>query len=377
MISTQGGPIQGNALVKTSEHPELGTILTEASGRTLYLFTMDERLKSNCSAGCALAWPPLLTVGDPTAEGDVTADKLGIISREDGYSQVTYNGSPLYYFAPDEKPGDTMGHGVGDVWFAVSSGGDSIAVSAPPPTAVSMEHPPTPAPTPSTIDMQPSPVTAPTATATSGPATPPTFTPVPSIGAPSAVQEVATIEDYAASGFYPESIVVIKDVPLKLSMTRLHSEHVNEFTIEPFLFGRAFASPGHVGVERFTPDRTGEFKMQNLGHFFEGDFVVVDSVEEAKKRIAAAGMQEFSLIHDLGGGRLIPGRIVVQKGIPVRIYNTSLKGDDRVSIEPFYAPEEVNVRERKITTFEFIPDTSGEFMIRYENHDFTGVLVVE
>ena len=68
VVSVYGGPTQDNATVTTSEHPQLGTILTDASGRTLYLFTVDERDKSNCLGGCALAWPPLLTVGDPTAD---------------------------------------------------------------------------------------------------------------------------------------------------------------------------------------------------------------------------------------------------------------------------------------------------------------------
>ena len=49
------------AVVKTSDHPGLGTILTDASGRTVYLFTVDDENKSNCSGGCSLAWPPLLT----------------------------------------------------------------------------------------------------------------------------------------------------------------------------------------------------------------------------------------------------------------------------------------------------------------------------
>ena len=37
------------------EHPELGTILGDASGRIVYLSTDDERNTSNCSAECAEA----------------------------------------------------------------------------------------------------------------------------------------------------------------------------------------------------------------------------------------------------------------------------------------------------------------------------------
>ncbi len=42
---------------------------------------------------------------------------LATITRDDGTTQVTYNGAPLYYFAADEKAGDSAGQGVGGIWF--------------------------------------------------------------------------------------------------------------------------------------------------------------------------------------------------------------------------------------------------------------------
>jgi predicted lipoprotein with Yx(FWY)xxD motif len=134
VVSTFGGPIASNAAVNTVEDATYGTILVEASGRTLYLFTNDERNKSNCSGGCGTAWPPLLTAGGPTAGEGVTADRLGTITRDDGYTQVTYNGWPLYYVARDEKPGDTSGQNVGDVWFVIDLAGQAVrpAVVEPP-----------------------------------------------------------------------------------------------------------------------------------------------------------------------------------------------------------------------------------------------------
>ena len=304
VVSTYGGPIQTNAVVKTSDHPGLGTILTEASGRTVYLFTVDDENKSNCSGGCSLAWPPLLTVGGPAAEEGVTAGRLGSITREDGYTQVTYASRLLYYFAPDEKPGDTMGQGVGDVWFVISPGGEAVTMASP--TPIAMDHaPPTPTITPLAVAPSPTPAT---------------------VSPPSTTQEVATIENYAASQFFPPMVVVIKGVPVKLSMTRLHREHVNQFTIVPFVLSRPFAPPGAVVGVQFTPDQSGEFKMRNVGHFFEGDFIVADSVEDAKMRIAQRGIQEFSLIHHIEAGRVTPGRVVIQKDIPVKVYNTSLAG---------------------------------------------------
>jgi predicted lipoprotein with Yx(FWY)xxD motif len=42
------------------------------------------------------------------------------IKRIDGRQQTTYKGMPLYYFKNDKYPGDTFGHGIGDVWFWVT-----------------------------------------------------------------------------------------------------------------------------------------------------------------------------------------------------------------------------------------------------------------
>lgn len=125
-VSTFGGPVQNGARVKAAQHPELGTVLMDASGRVLYLYTRDEQNKSNCSGGCAIAWPPLLTVGAPAAGEGVTADRLATITREDGSVQVTYNGWPLYYYNRDVKPGDTVGQNRGNVWFAVSTFGGPV-----------------------------------------------------------------------------------------------------------------------------------------------------------------------------------------------------------------------------------------------------------
>ena len=38
----------------------LGSILVDATGRTLYLFKADSGTSSACTGACATAWPPLL-----------------------------------------------------------------------------------------------------------------------------------------------------------------------------------------------------------------------------------------------------------------------------------------------------------------------------
>lgn len=107
----------------------LGEIVVEAEGRTLYLFTRDTQGAgtSACNDECAANWPPVL-VDDgvtPTAGAGVTGE-LGTATRDDGTTQVTLNGWPLYTFAADAAPGDTNGQGVNDVWFAVSPAGEAV-----------------------------------------------------------------------------------------------------------------------------------------------------------------------------------------------------------------------------------------------------------
>lgn len=131
LVSPDGAPIRTAASVVISETDALGNILTTLSGNALYLYTKDEHSVSNCSGGCALAWPPLVTVDDPTTGAGLDKTRIGTINRGYGVKQVTYNGWPLYYFAADEKPGDTNGQDRGDVWFEVTTDCSAVYTNAP------------------------------------------------------------------------------------------------------------------------------------------------------------------------------------------------------------------------------------------------------
>ena len=85
--------------------------------------------ESICSGGCADAWPPLTTDGEPQAGANVDASLLATLDRDDGSAQVTYNGSPLYYFAQDANPGEAAGQGIeafGGFWWVVGPDGEPI-----------------------------------------------------------------------------------------------------------------------------------------------------------------------------------------------------------------------------------------------------------
>lgn len=108
---------------------DLGTILVDGRGMTLYLFTQDtqDSGKSTCEGPCLAAWPPLL--GEPQAGTGVDAALLGTLVRSDGSTQVTYNGWPLYFWAQDSAPGDTTGQGVNQVWWVLDAAGDAVGMS--------------------------------------------------------------------------------------------------------------------------------------------------------------------------------------------------------------------------------------------------------
>jgi predicted lipoprotein with Yx(FWY)xxD motif len=104
---------------------DLGPILVDGEGRTLYRFEKDSDGATACAGECAGIWPPMPADGVVAAEG-VDAALLGSLQREDGTEQLTYAGRPLYYFAQDAEPGDTNGQGVNDVWFVVDAAGAAV-----------------------------------------------------------------------------------------------------------------------------------------------------------------------------------------------------------------------------------------------------------
>lgn len=107
----------------------LGPILVNSRGHTLYLFAKDKNGKSACSGSCAKFWPPLLSQGKPTAGVGVKPSLIGTTRRSNGSRQVTYNRHPLYTYALDKRSGQTRGEGnslFGAKWYAVSARGTAV-----------------------------------------------------------------------------------------------------------------------------------------------------------------------------------------------------------------------------------------------------------
>lgn len=107
---------------------DLGDIVVDGAGVTVYVFDNDTDGTSTCTGECETNWPPVS--GDVTAAPSLEADLLTTTERDDGSTQAVYDGKPLYYFAGDQAPGDTNGQGVGELWWVIGPDGGKVTAEA-------------------------------------------------------------------------------------------------------------------------------------------------------------------------------------------------------------------------------------------------------
>lgn len=112
-VGTNSSSGSSPAASATSVHsgPQ-GQYVTDASGRTLYIFSADTSTMSHCSGACSHEWPAYTQNGQ----------------------QVVFKGHPVYYFAGDTSAGDTKGEGVnnfGGLWTMVGPSGAALTMSQP------------------------------------------------------------------------------------------------------------------------------------------------------------------------------------------------------------------------------------------------------
>jgi predicted lipoprotein with Yx(FWY)xxD motif len=120
-----GGGEQPGTVIATGGS-QFGEALFGGERQAIYYFDKESGERSECYGDCAEAWPPVLTEGDPVADGAVQTKLLGTTDRDDGTTQVTYAGRPLYYYV-DDPPGEILCHNVeefGGLWLAVQPSGD-------------------------------------------------------------------------------------------------------------------------------------------------------------------------------------------------------------------------------------------------------------
>jgi predicted lipoprotein with Yx(FWY)xxD motif len=121
----------GSAAVKTRKIKNLGVVLVNAKGRTLYIFVPDKHRRVTCTGSCAAFWPPLKLKGSakPQAAGSAKSKLLGSDPNPSGGRVVTYDKWPLYTYVGDRSAGQATGQGLdssGGKWFVISAGGKTV-----------------------------------------------------------------------------------------------------------------------------------------------------------------------------------------------------------------------------------------------------------
>lgn len=118
------GQSQADSALIVVETREPGSYVADREGVGLYTLVDEQTMEPlPCNAECLQAWPPYTHEGEITDTSTLNPELLGRTETEDGQSQVTYNGYPLYYYGEDRNPGVLTGQaleGFGGVWYVVS-----------------------------------------------------------------------------------------------------------------------------------------------------------------------------------------------------------------------------------------------------------------
>ncbi|HMQ25496.1 MAG TPA: hypothetical protein PKA98_05870 [Acidimicrobiales bacterium] len=112
------------ASVALAEVDDLGEVLVDAEGFTLYLFAQDDGTTSACSGPCLDSWPPAVADGEPEAGEGVDASLLSVADAA-APDQLVYNGHLLYRFSGDAAPGEANGAAIPS-WNAVDADGNAV-----------------------------------------------------------------------------------------------------------------------------------------------------------------------------------------------------------------------------------------------------------
>jgi len=127
-VTTTNG-LLGHAFQETAvlaKASPYGAILAASFDVTVYVNVHDSPRHSNCAGTCTKTWIPLTVRRSPEVGEGVSASLLGIIRRDDGRKQVTYNGHPLYTYRGDHQPLEAIGQGASGNWYVISASGDPV-----------------------------------------------------------------------------------------------------------------------------------------------------------------------------------------------------------------------------------------------------------
>jgi predicted lipoprotein with Yx(FWY)xxD motif len=100
----------GSASGLKSRSTSIGTVLVDASGRTVYELVGDTAGKQTCTGGCLAIWPAVMANG----------------------TQLIVNGHPAFTYVGDKSAGQTKGQNLTDQWgrwLALDASGNPISAS--------------------------------------------------------------------------------------------------------------------------------------------------------------------------------------------------------------------------------------------------------
>jgi predicted lipoprotein with Yx(FWY)xxD motif len=109
------------AQISVMNHPQLGPIMVDGYGRTLYHYGKDTAwpMRSNCEGPCLKIWTPAPPVDASKIKG-VNPKLIGKMKRPDGTWQLSINCTPAYTYTGDQGYGDALGNGMDNQWTAIN-----------------------------------------------------------------------------------------------------------------------------------------------------------------------------------------------------------------------------------------------------------------
>jgi predicted lipoprotein with Yx(FWY)xxD motif len=121
----------------------VGTVLVDRSGKTIYSPQQEAQGKVLCTGSCLGFWFPVsVNAGAPLRVPPGVSGVLGTIHRgDDGVTQITFDGTPLYTFRLDQGPGQVHGNNFSDAFGGTSFTWHVVAASGGAPRPVQSAKP--------------------------------------------------------------------------------------------------------------------------------------------------------------------------------------------------------------------------------------------
>ena len=102
---------------------EVGDVLTDGDGQSLYVYLLDDEATISCVDACRATWIPVLLDGKLSVSGGIDRALFEERELEDGTVQLAIGGQPLYRYAGDLEAGAVNGQGFDKLWYLVNADG--------------------------------------------------------------------------------------------------------------------------------------------------------------------------------------------------------------------------------------------------------------